>query len=233
MTTRRDFLIGGASIAAAGVAYARTPRNRMSLLGKGQIATLLPKQFGEWHEVPSDALVVPQSDESLAAKLYSQNLAGYYESAETGDGVMMLIAYGDTQSDQLQLHRPEVCYPAFGFNVVRTVPAAITIASGVAVPARSLTAASPSRTEQIAYWTRIGEYLPQTGSDQRMAKLNSAFDGLIPDGVLVRLSNLVPDADAALALNQRFASAMLAAVAPKNRAALIGTALARKFSGQV
>jgi EpsI family protein len=230
MTTRRDFLIGGASLAAAGVAYARTPRNRMSLLGKGQIEKLLPAHFGEWHEVPSDAIVVPQSDESLAAKLYSQNLGRYYESAATGDGVMMLIAYGDTQSDQLQLHRPEVCYPAFGFNVIRSVATALSIAPGVAVPARSLTATSPSRTEQIAYWTRIGEYLPQTGGDQRMAKLHSAFDGIIPDGILVRLSNLVPDTDEALALNQRFASAMLAAVAPKNRAALVGTVLAGRFS---
>jgi hypothetical protein len=48
--------------------------------------------------------------------------------------------------------------------------------------------------------------------------------------VLVRLSNLVPDADAALALNQKFAAAMLAAVAPKNRAALIGSARARQFN---
>jgi EpsI family protein len=169
MSSRRDFLLGGASIAAAGIAFARTPRNRMSLLAKGQMENLLPKHFGEWHDVPSDAIVVPQSDDSLAAKLYSQDLGRYYES-ESGDGVMMLIAYGDTQSDQLQLHRPEVCYPAFGFNVVRSVEADLVVSKGVSIPARSLTATSPSRMEQIAYWTRIGEYLPQTGSDQCKAQ---------------------------------------------------------------
>ena len=230
MTTRRDFLIGGASLAAAGTAWARTPRKRMSLLGKGQLEKLLPLQFGEWRYLPSDALVVPQSDDSLAAKLYSQTIARYYVDA-AGEGVMMLIAYGDTQSDQLQLHRPEVCYPAFGFNVVRTVPASIAIAPGLSIPARSLTAESPMRTEQIAYWTRVGEYLPQDGTEQRMAKLRNAWDGVLPDGVLVRLSNVSNDPAAAFALNQRFAGAMVKAVAPALRPALIGSALAGRLAG--
>lgn len=230
MTTRRDFLIGGASLAAAGTAWARTPRKRMSLLGKGQLEKLLPLQFGEWRYLPSDALVVPQSDDSLAAKLYSQTIARYYVDA-AGEGVMMLIAYGDTQSDQLQLHRPEVCYPAFGFNVVRTVPASIAIAPGLSIPARSLTAESPMRTEQISYWTRVGEYLPQDGTEQRMAKLRNAWDGVLPDGVLVRLSNVSNDPAAAFALNQRFAGAMVKAVAPALRPALIGSALAGRLAG--
>ena len=174
--------------------------------------------------------MIPQSDDSLAAKLYSQTLARYYVDA-AGEGVMMLIAYGDTQSDQLQLHRPEVCYPAFGFNVVRTVAAPIAISPSVSVPARSLTAESPMRTEQIAYWTRIGEYLPIDGTEQRIAKLRNAFDGVLPDGVLVRLSNVNGDASAAFALNQRFAGAMLAAIAPAKRSVLIGSRLARQLAG--
>lgn len=230
MTSRREFLIGGACALTAGAAYAATPRERMSLLGKAKLEDLVPRAFGTWSELPSNSVVVPQSDDSLAARLYAQTVTRVFVNNSDGTGVMALFAYGDTQSDQLQLHRPEVCYPAFGFEVVESVPVNIALSQGAVIPARRLTAQSTLRTEHVAYWTRIGEYLPQTGSDQRMAKLHSAFDGLIPDGVLVRLSNLMPDADAALALNQRFAAAMIAAVAPKNRAALIGTALARKFS---
>ncbi len=229
MTSRRDFLVGAGCLIAAGTAWARTPRDRMSLLGKATLDKLIPDQLGAWHHVPSDAIVTPQSEDSLAAKLYGQTVGRLYEDGE-GNGVMMLIAYGDTQSDQLQLHRPEVCYPAFGFNVVQTATAFLEIKPGVAIPGRRLKAESTARTEQIAYWTRIGEFLPQSGTDQRKAKLQNALEGTIPDGVLVRLSNVVPDDDDAFALNQRFAVALLQGMVPAGRPALIGSRLARSLS---
>ncbi len=222
MTSRRDLLIGLAAAAAAGAAWAKTPRNRMSLIGKNKLEAIVPETFGAWRTVPSNALVVPESEDSLASKLYGQTLGRTYVSAD-GKPMMLLIAYGDTQSDQLQLHRPEVCYPAFGFTITQNALATLPIKPGVAIPARALTAESPARLEQVTYWTRIGEYLPQDGGSQRNAKLMSAFDGLIPDGILVRLSNFETDAGDALKLSQRFASELIQAIAPANRPPLIGT----------
>ncbi len=228
MTSRREFLIGAGCVAAAGSAYAMTPRERMSLLGTQKLEGLLPATFGGWTEVPSDALVVPQSEDSLAAKLYSQSLGRIYQGAD-GKGVMMLIAYGDTQSDSLQLHRPEVCYPAFGFEIISSASVLIQAGHGVGIPGRTLTAKSPIRTEHISYWTRIGEYLPQNGSDQRVAKLRCAYQGLIPDGVLVRISSIEADPAESFALNEQFAADMLQAFAVAGRPALIGTSFARSF----
>ena len=229
MTSRRDFLVGGLCAAAAGTAWARTPRQRTSLLAGRELEALLPKQFADWHEVPSDALVVPQSEDSLASKLYSQSLGRIYQATD-GKAVMMLIAYGDTQSDQLQLHRPEVCYPAFGFNIVNSAAASIALSPEVTVPGRTLSAESPARTEHISYWTRVGEYLPQSGRDQAIAKLKIALEGQIPDGVLVRISSLEPEAAAGYALNERFAAAMLSAFDPAGRPALIGSERAKALS---
>jgi len=228
MTSRRDFLIGGACAAAAGAGWWRTPRNHLSLLGKNKLENVLPIAFGDWHEIPSDALVVPQSKDSLAGKLYNQSLGRIYQKAD-GRVVMLLIAYGSTQSDQLQLHRPEVCYPAVGFNVVQSAATAIPVAPSVAIPGRILTAQSPVRTEHISYWTRIGEFLPQDGAAQQLAKLKCALDGLIPDGVLLRISNVETEARQGFALNQKFAADMLAATLPAARPALIGSANARAF----
>lgn len=197
----------------------------MSLLGKQKLEALLPERFGDWYHVPSDAIVTPDSDDSLAAKLYSQSVGRLYQLS-SGEGVMMLIAYGDTQSDQLQLHRPEVCYPAFGFNIVSSAPAAIKIGHGAVVPGRNLTASSSERTERISYWTRIGEALPQSGSEQRLAKLKIAFEGTVPDGVLVRISNVEGDDATAFSLNERFAADLIAAMSPASRPVLIGTRLA-------
>lgn len=213
-------------MAAAGAAWAKTPRNQMSLLGKNKLDALLPEQFGDWHHVPSDAIVTPESDDSLAAKLYSQSVGRLYQ-LPSGQGVMMLIAYGDTQSDQLQLHRPEVCYPAFGFNIVRSEAAAFRLGHGAVVPGRNLTASSPERTERISYWTRIGESLPQSGSEQRLAKLQMAWDGTVPDGVLVRISNIEASDTSAFALNERFAADLIASMSPASRPVLIGTKLSK------
>jgi EpsI family protein len=231
MTSRREFMIGGVCVAGAAAAYGFTPRERISLLGKAKLEDIIPKSFDNWRHVESDALVVPQSDKSLAAKLYGQSLGRLYVHAD-GSGVMMLIAYGDTQSDQLQLHRPEVCYPAFGFTLLRNEGGVINVGDKLDIPARILTARSQVRTEQISYWTRIGEFLPTSNGDQRTAKLKTAFEGKIPDGVLVRLSNIEDDAGKASALNQRFAKAMVNSIAPAHRAALIGTALAEKANGK-
>lgn len=219
---RREFLIGaGCAIAAAGAAYLK-PRNRLSLIGNGKLETLVPKAFGDWTYRSSDAIVVPEGDDSLAARLYSQTVARLYENRQ-GEAVMLLIAYGDTQSDQLQLHRPEVCYPAFGFEVSRSTERVLELAPGLSIPGRTLRAHSPARSEAIAYWARIGEYLPASASEQRTAGLRSKIDGVIPDGVLVRLSNSLTDLEAAFALNRSFAAALIAAVPVSGRAALIGT----------
>ena len=38
------------------------------------------------------------------------------------------------------------------------------------LPARVLTAANADRTDQILYWTRIGEAFPDSGREQRLAE---------------------------------------------------------------
>lgn len=231
MIDRRELLIGGACLAAAASAEAMRPRTRMSLLHGTKLESVIPKRFGAWTERQAQGLVTPQSENSLAAKLYTQSVGRFYERPD-GALVMMLIAYGDTQSDALQLHRPEVCYPAFGFTISQNRVASYPIAPGVDVPGRNLTATSPGRDEHISYWTRVGEYLPTSNGEQRQAKLRQAIAGLIPDGVLVRLSSLDNDPEAAFALNARFAADLLNAVAPAARPALITTAKALQLQGQ-
>lgn len=231
MTSRREFLIGGACALTAGAAYAATPRKRMSLLGDAKLEDLVPRAFGAWSELPPDSVVVPQSDDSLAARLYAQTVTRVFVNESEGTGVMALFAYGDTQSDQLQLHRPEVCYPAFGFAVIESKPVDIALRPGAAIPARSLTAQSSIRTEHVSYWTRIGEYLPQSGEEQRSAKLRTAFQGIIPDGILVRISNLQPTPEEGFAVNARFAAQLIEAMPKQGLPALVGTQITRKLTG--
>lgn len=230
MISRRDLIVGAACLAAAGSAEAVRPRHRVSLLPEHQtLEATIPKAFGTWKLREGEGIVTPESENSLAAKLYNQSVGRMYEDPD-GNVVMLLIAYGNTQSDTLQLHRPEVCYPAFGFAIVENEATTILLAPGAVIPARNLVASVPGRDERITYWTRIGEYMPTSNSEQREMRFRNAIQGIIPDGVLVRISNMLPDDAGGFAFNKRFAADLLAAVPASVRPALVTTAAARQIA---
>lgn len=226
---RREFLIGGLCAVSAAGAYAATPRTQMSLIGKLKLEDEIPKAFTGWKHYDSGQIVTPESDNSLASKLYSQSVGRIYARAD-GEFVMMLLAYGNTQSDTLQLHRPEVCYPAFGFEIRDNRPAQFLADGDTGLPGRDLIAANSERTEYISYWTRVGNALPTTGGEQRAVKLRSQVTGVIPDGVLSRFSTMGENEAASFALNKAFARDLLNAVSPPVRRALVGEPLARHLA---
>lgn len=227
MIARRDLLIGGACVAAAATGYALKPRKRLVLLKSGKMADALPIRVADWSSEDADGLVQPKSEGELAARLYSEMVGRIYHQASTGVAIMMLVAYGDTQSDMLQLHRPESCYPAVGFNLLSTEAGKLPLPGGESVPVRRVVAEAPGRRENILYWTRMGEYLPDSGGEQRKVRLETAMQGFVPDGGLFRFSMAGQDSQAAFKIMDQFVPALLAAVAVDKRPALIGTALAK------
>lgn len=227
MIARRNLILGGACVAAAGAAYALKPRKHLVLLKSGKMADVLPSRVGDWIAEDADGLVQPKTENELAARLYSEIVGRIYHEASTGAAVMMLIAYGDTQSDMLQLHRPESCYPAVGFNVVSSTAASLALPGGRSMPVRRVVAAAPDRQENIVYWTRMGEYLPGTSGEQRKVRFETARRGYIPDGGLFRFSVASQDSEGAFALMDKFIPELLAGVAADKRPALVGTDLAK------
>jgi EpsI family protein len=227
MIARRDLLIGAACIAAAGTAYALKPRKRLVLLTGGKMADALPIRFGDWSAEQSDGLVQPKTEGELAALLYSEIVGRIYHQASTGTAVMMLVAYGDTQSDMLQLHRPESCYPAVGFNILSSVPGELVLSGGTVVPVRRVVAAAQGRQENIVYWARMGEYLPASSGEQRKVRLQTAMEGYVPDGALLRFSNVGADSEASFRALDAFVRELLSSVVADKRRALIGTRLAK------
>lgn len=230
MIARRDLLIGGGCIAAAGLAHSLKPRERQNLLAGARMEDILPLSFGTWSAQNADGLVQPQSDKDLAAQLYSEMVGRIYTDAATGAQVMMLVAYGDTQSDVLQLHRPEACYPAVGFELLESQPGQIVLSSGAALPIRRVVASAPGRRENIVYWARIGEFLPGSSGEQRSVRLQTSMAGYVPDGALVRFSVVGSNSIESFALIDRFIPELLEAVVPGQRKALVGTAVAQAMS---
>ena len=227
MIARRDLIMGAACLAGAAGAYALKPRRYVSLLKSDKMADIVPAKFGPWiSEDISDPLALNQKD-SLTARLYNELVVRVYTREDTQEQVSMLLAYGARQSDELQLHRPEVCYPAFGYTLTRNEPRKIPLARGGELPVRQLRAEAEGRRENIIYWSRLGEYLPQDGGQQREARFETALQGVIPDGLLARFSVSSNDTERAWAGGEQFILAMLAAVAPARRNVLVGTERAK------
>lgn len=225
---RRDLILSGMALAGLGTAEALRPRRRLVLLKKGTMDEALPRQFGGWASEEA-ALITPDMAGRLAKTLYSETISRTYYNDATGAGVMLLIAYGDTQSDLLQLHRPESCYPAVGYTLQMTRSAELPVGSGLMLPARRVVATTEDRTESILYWTRLGERLPQSAGDQRTARLKNAMEGYVADGVLVRCSTL-GDVDQAFKILDGFVPEMLRAISPQARPAFVGTRIARAIA---
>ena len=160
MIRRRDLFIGAACLAASGSAFALQPRRRVSLLGSARVDQIVPTTVGDWSSHPVDDLVAPDQGDDGAAELYDEIVERIYQQGSTGAEIMMLMAHGQSQTTHLQVHRPEDCYPAFGFAVSDKRSAELPLASGVALPAVLLVADAPGRRENIVYWTRLGEFLP-------------------------------------------------------------------------
>jgi EpsI family protein len=133
---------------------------------------------------------------------------------------MLLVAYGGSQGGVIQVHRPEVCYPAGGYRLTRIEPHMTALAPSVDVPTRFIKAESDVRTEQIVYWTRLGSHFPRTWAEQRVAVLEENLVGNIPDGVLVRLSTLATGPVEGLL--DGFARSLYRSVGPRMREVLVG-----------
>jgi len=218
----RYLLIGLAMLAAAGLAIAMTPTSKVADQGPNiDLETMIPKQFGEWK---IDETVVPlladPKQTALLNKIYNQTLSRTYVNA-AGQRVMLSIAYGGDQSRAMQVHKPEVCYASQGFQIGQMTKALVDTANGQ-IPVMHLVAKQGTRNEPITYWIRTGDTVTRGWFEQNLARLTYGLTGKVPDGLLVRVSNISNDEPEAYRIQQAFLSAMLQGVSKEDRVRLIG-----------
>jgi EpsI family protein len=218
---RRNLIIGSACLGAAGAAFALTPRRRMSRLGEAQLEQIVPTRVQGWTSRNASGLAPPSTDYGLIAELYDQVIERIYATA-AGLEVMVLLAHGSIQTNELQLHRPEGCYAAVGYTLSMDQPTAIAAAPGVALPGRRFVATGQDRQENVVYWTRIGDALPADSAEQRVARLEAAAAGYVCDGLLARFSSADSNAAHSFAALEEFIPTFLAAIEPSHLPAFVG-----------
>jgi len=186
------------------------------------LKAMIPVQFGDWHEEPQHAAYVvnPQQKEVLD-KIYNQTLSRTYINAK-GYRVMLSIAYGGDQSDSMQVHKPEVCYPAQGFQLLNTTAATLASPFGP-LALKHVDTRLGQRREPVTYWTTVGDQIVRGGVNKKLVEMSYRFTGKIPDGLLFRVSSIDPEIAPAYAIHASFINQLLAAVTPEQRLRLAGS----------
>jgi len=211
-------------VGAAVAGTALRPHEHLSALSRDVVLEdALPKSFAGWRvDERSNSGVVNPQQEALIKVLYSQTVTRSYVN-DKGERVMLSIAYGSAQDGGLELHRPEVCYVAQGFQLAKAGRSELDVEGHTGpVPLQRLTAQAPGRQEPISYWMRVGDDLMVSGLSQQLSRVRHGLHGWIPDGVLFRVSSISAQPQAAFALQDRFVQDLLAASSPRVRQFLIG-----------
>jgi EpsI family protein len=211
--------------AGAAIGYAVRPSTQQAIKKNSEFSleAIVPNQFGDWKQVSDsgNSVVNPQTKEMLD-KLYSQLLTRTYTNSK-GDTMMLSLAYGDDQRGGLQTHRPEVCYPAQGFKLLRQQAAELTTPFGT-IAAKQLDTQLGQRHEPVTYWLTVGGKPIANKLERRVMEVRLAMTGQVPDGLLFRISSIEasPDPEGAWASQQAFVSQLLAAVPETSRRRLSG-----------
>jgi len=217
------WLIGIAMICAAALAVAARPTPRLADQTRNfSLERLLPESFGEWTTDKSILPIAVSPDvQAKLDRIYNQVLSRTYVNA-VGQRIMLSVAYGGDQSDTMQLHRPEVCYTAQGFQVVRQSLDQLRTGFGFNLPVKRLIAVHGARFEPITYWVVVGNEATVVGLRQKLAQLRYGLTGKVPDGMLVRVSSIDRDDTRAYDLQDRFVRELFEALPIGDRGRVFG-----------
>jgi EpsI family protein len=212
-----------ATLASAGASVAMVPRAGIAeMTGERSLEELFPRAFADWRIDPHVIPIAASAElRQRVAETYDQTLARTYADA-SGYRVMLSVAYGGRRNQGMDLHRPEICYPAQGLAIRRETRDDALRLPGASLPLKRLVAGSTYRNEPISYWLVIGSGVASFGYGHRLALLKYGLTGHVPDGMLVRVSSIDEDERGAFEHQDAFLRDLLAALAPDFRRHVTG-----------
>jgi EpsI family protein len=195
-----------------------------SAFQKPDLSVLIPAKFGAWRVDPSsNRLMVDPEVRAAINEIYDQMLLRTYVNS-MGQRVMLSIAYGSDQSTDLQIHRPEICYRVSGFSIDRIVTTSVDTGFGP-IPVIQMVARRGRRNEPVTYWIRVGDSLTAGWFGQKLVTFRYLVNGIVPDGLLFRLSTISDDEQESFQTQRQFLMDLLASMPRENRFWLVGRML--------
>lgn len=196
-SARIGLSIGLAMIVASILATLLVPKRVVDEPGP-HLAEFVPTRFGAWTAIQS-----PLEQVSLTAQkdgapdpmqlAYDDSLLRTYTRPD-GTQIMVALAYDKTQHEEDRVHRPEICYIAQGFQILSDHEASFSVrdVTGTAIEGRRMLTQHGSRLEAVSYWIRIGDTFTQNPWISRLYVLKEGLSGRVHDGMLVRVSEVIP-----------------------------------------
>jgi EpsI family protein len=219
----RNLTLLGLMLSTAALTFWLQPRLSLADMRPAvDLASMMPATFGDWIELPNAAAEIldPQQQQSLD-KLYSQTLSRTYANRQ-GYRVMLSLVYGKTQRGVQQLHHPEICYPAQGFQVLSNRTAQLDTSFGV-IPVRRLeTRLNAARVEPVTYWALVGDQVVLGSVRRKLVEVRHGLRGYTVDGLLFRISSVDIVSERAFDQHHQFVTQLLAALSNSDRHRLAG-----------
>jgi EpsI family protein len=224
MTRSHAVLAWVAAVAMLAVAALSQFARPVAMPAATPLAQSLPERFGSWRVDPDHAPIAPTPNvQEDLDRIYDEIVSRTYVD-DTGRRVMLVLAYGGDQSDSMKAHRQEVCYTAQGFEVRNVVSTRLALDGGHTAPVVRMHARKGARSEPVSYWLTMGEHIVLGRAERLLVQIRYGLTGRIPDGLLVRVSSLDADAQAAYATQDDFVRQLIGVVSPEVRKRL-GVAL--------
>jgi EpsI family protein len=194
-----------------------TPRRYEAGASQVRLEDVIPQTLGPWSTQTGGAFILPE--DKAAATAYDQVFTRRYSSDKAPD-IMLLIAHGAALSGLMRVHRPEICYVSAGFQIRGLHGLDLAAPGAKTIAAQTFLGVRDDRMESVLYWTRIADAFPRDLTAQRIAMLKLGLEGVIPDGVLVRIS--AQGAGETAPALKAFALELVRRSGPAARALLIG-----------
>jgi EpsI family protein len=233
ISLRLSMVLCAAMMMAAIFAYWATP-HLVEVTDAPSLEDTVPRQFGDWRELPT-----PYAQVSLSTGLdpnmeqpYDQVVMRTYVNSK-GEQVMLALAWGKRQRQEVKIHRPDLCYIAQGYEIASLAPNTFNsiVSSGQLVSGKHMVAMSRRGGEAVSYWMRIGSLFSESAVETRIQIAKAGLNGRIPDGILVRSSVRIGKADDAARawpLLDKFLLDLVTSVPDETRTLLLGS---REFAG--
>ncbi|MFL9610277.1 exosortase C-terminal domain/associated protein EpsI [Methylobacillus sp. Pita2] len=213
-------------VVSSGIALALTP-DLSSVRADPQLETFVPSSFGQWQEVKTNQiqmdLTVRRDGEPSIDNPYDEVLMKSYAN-DKGQVIMLALAYGKMQRQEVKVHRPELCYTAQGFSIRNQQDTLVDVGgNSEAIPSKALLAGSRQREELVLYWIRIGNLISSSAWQTRLHIVEQGLKHQVVDGILVRTSQILGEDDAgqSLQLQKQFLHDLVQAVPADKRKYLI------------
>jgi EpsI family protein len=216
-------LAAGVSMAVVSwLGVATQPHTRMVDVEKRQnLANAFPERIGAWR-LDHERVNVPLAPDvaEQVKRIYTEVFDRTYVN-DAGERMFLTVAYGRDQSDGFKVHRPEVCYAAQGFTVSSPRDGAVDL-TGRHIPVKRVDTHIQNRNEPVTYWMVIGDKPVTNPARHKVYQIEYALQGLIADGLLVRVSSLAPLTSASYQAQDDFIRAWIKTVPASQQPRLFG-----------